>query len=1501
MSHSMKKKLSYLAIAFSMATMTFSPILVYAQTPDESVRIITPYTNDGYEQRTSLQPLANGYSVADMLAWSPESDPDARYARSVIPLQDRFMGPVVNPNANPEAKITNCALTNADTNNAPTQGSDIAMNYMFSYWQYIDSYVYWGGRKEGIFAIPTPDIIDAAHKNGVPIMATVGFPWGSGVGYVQEVRDFCQKDENGNFPVADKMLEMAEFYGFDGYFINQESYGCNAQDGKNLVEMSLYMREKNPNIYLSWYDSMGSNGQISYRDSLTDDNSMYFHYEGKKVMDDFFLNYNWTKAKTDVTVQTANKLGRSPFDVFSGLNVQEQSYNKHFPVQNLLDENGKLRTSLAMYCPNSTLSMAKDVEDFYKHDQIFWVGRTGDPANTDTSQRWVGLANYVADKSAINETPFVTNFNTGHGYTYAVDGKVSRQREWNNRSVQDYLPTWRWQVETTGSKLQPDFDFTTAYEGGNSLKIEGNLEAASPNHVKLFSTDLMITEQTPNFSITYKPSSAKVKMQVGLCFGENYAEENFVFFDVRSGTEGIWNTDSIDLGNYVGEEIKAISLKFSADTDITGYKMNIGQFAMRDTNIKQVVRTNHITLDEVMFHDAYNAEARIYWEEVNDADLYNYEVYRIHPNGEREFVGATPNNAYYISPFERDGEEKTTEFEVVSVDKNYNRGESNSISIDWQLAIEDTEKPSTEKPINLALNKPVKASSENSGEPAIKAVDGTVENNSKWCSSLISKGWLEVDLGSPQTVQRWVVKHGEAGGEAANTNTKAFDLQVSYDDKQTWQNVDVVENNTLAVTDRSLAEPITAQHFRLNVRNSGTSPWVAIRIYEFELYEQAGQEQTQPHPMHFVKVINNVGASDSVTLVRVPQGQTIRLYTSLGSEEVLAESVADATGIVTFNNLDLGELEGRIYYTSQEEDKAESAKMSVAYENELWKATPIPSNLKILTYEVLRNEVGTQYYATLEIGDLLPGEVVHYYELEGDMVAKKTSAPVSEGSTTARIERILLKRDGGKINLEVEREGMKATRFNAAYNYRQEISAKGQIQINVTSTNGTAMQSAFYDIYKDGEMIDFIATDNAGVGISNPLEPGVYTLKFQSALDGYVPDLQEYTIEITEPLQVIEQDIVLEIKVKEVEDLVATVEQFEAYTLPTTVIATLSDLSTLEVPVTWDKTVDTTEIGMFEFLGTVKNYDKQVKLTLTVEAAPEAQMKIKSIIQPQDVIVEYGTEVGTLPLPNQVSVILENDTEVEVPVNWDTTNYDGHTSGTYILSGELSLGRSIVNPDGMKASIQVVVQEQGMAAPEATLTMEGKIQAGVESRVIHTVNLANLENVNLYEIAFNYDPKQLTLTDTPLEVGSGIKIQTTNKPGKIKVTFGTTEVRDLLEATPVISFEFKTKKGIKEGDKVQVELETVKVVSIDDEDKTTLHTLVGTTSDNEASGKPVGADINGDGKVTLEDLSIAMKYYMVDSTSENWNKAKKCDINGDNVIDLSDLIAILSKRTDITK
>lgn len=55
-------------------------------------------------------------------------------------------------------------------------------------------------------------------------------------------------------------------------------------------------------------------------------------------------------------------------------------------------------------------------------------------------------------------------------------------------------------------------------------------------------------------------------------------------------------------------------------------------------------------------------------------------------------------------------------------------------------------------------------------------------------------------------------------------------------------------------------------------------------------------------------------------------------------------------------------------------------------------------------------------------------------------------------------------------------------------------------------------------------------------------------------------------------------------------------------------------------------------------------------------------------------------------------------------------------------------------------------------------------------------------------------------------------------------------------------------------------------------------------------------DINQDGKITLEDLSIAMKYYGINETDVLWEQAKKCDMTQDGYIDMADLVAISNKK-----
>jgi hypothetical protein len=88
-------------------------------------------------------------------------------------------------------------------------------------------------------------------------------------------------------------------------------------------------------------------------------------------------------------------------------------------------------------------------------------------------------------------------------------------------------------------------------------------------------------------------------------------------------------------------------------------------------------------------------------------------------------------------------------------------------------------------PRNLALGRPATGSlpcSQDQGPE--KAVNGSVAGGEadRWCS-LARPLFLQVDLGTPRTLTRFVVKHASAGGEGEDLDTREFNIQVSTEGK----------------------------------------------------------------------------------------------------------------------------------------------------------------------------------------------------------------------------------------------------------------------------------------------------------------------------------------------------------------------------------------------------------------------------------------------------------------------------------------------------------------------------------------------------------------------------------------------------------------------------------------------------------------------------------------------------------------------------------------------
>lgn len=118
-----------------------------------------------------------------------------------------------------------------------------------------------------------------------------------------------------------------------------------------------------------------------------------------------------------------------------------------------------------------------------------------------------------------------------------------------------------------------------------------------------------------------------------------------------------------------------------------------------------------------------------------------------------------------------------------------------------------------------------------------KAVDGILMNNSKFCTNAATK-FLQVDLGSNQTVAAFVIKHGGLGGETTGYNTGAFNIQASTD-ATNWTTVVTVSGNRSSRTLHQITAR-TARYIRLNITTPANNGNNAARIYEFEVYARSG-------------------------------------------------------------------------------------------------------------------------------------------------------------------------------------------------------------------------------------------------------------------------------------------------------------------------------------------------------------------------------------------------------------------------------------------------------------------------------------------------------------------------------------------------------------------------------------------------------------------------------------------------------------------------------------
>lgn len=667
---------------------------VYANTENQTDKSIVKSVYEG----KNGQPYSLYWFPEQLLKWSP--DATTAYNISHIPMAkrvDKDKLSLSNDTQSKQLEVVAISIMNSSTSGNPSQGSNKFSSNTFSYWQYIDKMVYWGGSSgEGIIVPPSPDVTDSAHKNGVPVLGTVFFPQKEHGGKIEWLNEVLTKSDNGTFPMADKLIEVANTLKFDGWFINQETQGANAEHSKLMQEFIKYFNSKAPKLEIMWYDSMVTNGEINWQNALNENNQMFLvDDKNRAVADTMFLNFWWNTKKyaSEELLKNSNEYAKeinlNPYKLFAGIDVQAEG-TKTPVMWELLDDKTNPYTSIGLYCPSWTyFSSSPDItgklseeeqhakaEEFLQKESDLWVNGSGNPEEISNDE-WKGISTYAVEKTTVTSLPFVTNFSLGNGTAYFADGKQVSNQGWNNRSLSDIMPTYRWVIDNPeGNDLKAEMIYTDAFNGGNSISLKGNMNSTIASTIKLYSADILIDKDT-KFTSSFK-SEYEDTIWVDLIL-DFYDNENAIISPDSKLTKD-WNTINYNLSDYLGKRIKNISFRINKDSDIP-IDIKLGNISITNKNDKYET-TSNVVVKNVYSEDSITSGVSISIEDSKANDMNRYEIYRKTSEGS-QFIGATVNPNYYISELKRNGKEDRTQFEVVSVDKNGIRLKGAEFEIKW--------------------------------------------------------------------------------------------------------------------------------------------------------------------------------------------------------------------------------------------------------------------------------------------------------------------------------------------------------------------------------------------------------------------------------------------------------------------------------------------------------------------------------------------------------------------------------------------------------------------------------------------------------------------------------------------------------------------------------------------------------------------------------------------------------------------------------------------------
>ncbi|XP_056871679.1 cytosolic endo-beta-N-acetylglucosaminidase isoform X3 [Takifugu flavidus] len=353
------------------------------------------------------------------------------------------------------------------------QGTYAESPYAFYHWQYIDIFNYF---THNMVTIPPAMWTNAAHKHGVLVLGTFITEWEDG----SVACETFLKDEESYRAVADKLVQICYFYGFDGWLINIENTLSEIAVQNTplfLRYLTDQMHQKVSGSLVLWYDSVTENGRLQWQNELNPSNRVFF-----SACDGFFTNYNWTEQSLE-SMRDYSEVQDRQADIYVGVDVfaRGKVVGGMFDTKKALEVIRKYNFSAALFAPGWVYE-ALDRAEFRKNQDKFWALLSG----------------YLDVHQLSSPLPFVSSFCQGFGSSFYCRGQREDKRSWFNLTAQEIQPLYYYEQQDGQGWLRSRGCPEDAWNGGSSLMLDGLIPAvcASPVCAKIFSLNVALLSKT---------------------------------------------------------------------------------------------------------------------------------------------------------------------------------------------------------------------------------------------------------------------------------------------------------------------------------------------------------------------------------------------------------------------------------------------------------------------------------------------------------------------------------------------------------------------------------------------------------------------------------------------------------------------------------------------------------------------------------------------------------------------------------------------------------------------------------------------------------------------------------------------------------------------------------------------------------------------------------------------------------------------------------------------